>query len=146
MSGCRMADTSKDPNAKLWEKVNAHFDIRRYQGLVGKLIHLAHSNPDIAFHVSVLSQFMHSHYEEHLGELKRILRYIKATIGNGLFLIKKTERNMAIFTDSDWARSIRQNLIQVNVPMCGEIWYLGEASKQRVVAGCSAETEFREMV
>ncbi|KAL6326856.1 hypothetical protein AAG906_012131 [Vitis piasezkii] len=41
-------------------------DIVRYQRLVGKLIYLSHSWLDIAFAVSVVSQFMHAPYEEHL--------------------------------------------------------------------------------
>ena len=39
----------------------------RYQKLVGKLIYLSHTRPDIAFAVSLVSQFMHSPYEKHLG-------------------------------------------------------------------------------
>ncbi|GAU31183.1 hypothetical protein TSUD_316080 [Trifolium subterraneum] len=49
MSGCRPADTPMDPNAKLWEKGSVPVDTGRYQRLVGKLIYLSHTRPDIAF-------------------------------------------------------------------------------------------------
>ena len=51
----------------LWEKgKGTPVDIVGYQRLVGKLIYLSHSWLDIAFAVSVVSQFMHAPYEDHL--------------------------------------------------------------------------------
>jgi len=55
MSGCKPADTPMDQSAKLWEKVDTPVDTGRYQRLVGKLIYLANTRPDIAFSVSVVS-------------------------------------------------------------------------------------------
>ena len=67
MSGCKLADTSIDLNVKLGEmKRGVHVDTGRYQGLVRKLIYLSHTRLDITFAVSMVSQFMHSPYEEHL--------------------------------------------------------------------------------
>ena len=51
-----------------------HSETGRYQRLAGKLIHLAHTRPNIAFYVSVMSQFMHAPYEEHLEAVHKILR------------------------------------------------------------------------
>ena len=63
---------------------NFFVDISRYQRLVGKLIHLKHTRPDIAYIVSVVSQFMHTQTEEHMRPLNRILRYLKGAPGKGL--------------------------------------------------------------
>lgn len=82
MSGCRPADTPMDPNVKLWGEGSVPVDTGR---LVGKLIYLSHTRPDIAFSVSVVSQFMHSPFEEHLEAVYRILRYLKGNPGKGLF-------------------------------------------------------------
>jgi len=106
MSGCRPADTPMDPNVKLWEKGSVPVDTGRYQRLVGKLIYLSHTRPDIAFSVSVVSQFMHFPFEEHLEAVYRILRYLKGNPGKGLFF-KTSERNVSIFTDADWAGSVK---------------------------------------
>jgi len=76
-----------------------------YQRLVGKLIYLAHTRPDITFSVSVVSQFMHAPYEEHLEAAHKILRYLKATSGKGLFFKKTNDKNVAIFIDAYWAGS-----------------------------------------
>ncbi|PNX91804.1 putative copia-type protein [Trifolium pratense] len=45
---------------------------------------------------------MHSHFKEHLAAIYRILRYLKANPGKGLFFKKNAERNVSIFTDADW--------------------------------------------
>ena len=78
----------------------------RYQKLVGKLIYLSHTRPDIAFAVNIVSQFMHSPYEVHLEAVYRILRYLKSTPGKGLFFKKSEEKTIETYTDADWAGSV----------------------------------------
>ncbi|XP_050874974.1 uncharacterized mitochondrial protein AtMg00810-like [Lathyrus oleraceus] len=106
MSGCCPADTPMDPNAKHWGEGNVSVDTRRYQRLVGKLIYMSHTWPDIAISVSIVSQFMHSPFEEHLEAFYRILIYLKENLGKRLFFKKTSERNVSIFTDVDWAGSV----------------------------------------
>lgn len=56
MSGYRLSDTPMDPNRKLGEVSNGvPIEKDKYQRLVGKLIYLSHTRPDIAFAVSVVS-------------------------------------------------------------------------------------------
>ena len=91
MSGCRPVDTPIDPNVKFIEgKGSESIDTTRYQKLVGKLIYLSHTHPDIAFAVSLVSQFMHSPKKEHLEATYRILRYLKGCPGKGLFFQKNS--------------------------------------------------------
>lgn len=78
MSGYRPVDTPIDPNVKLREDKGEPVDTTQYQKLVGKLIYLSHTCPDIAFAVSLVSQFMHSPQKEHLEATYRILRYLKS--------------------------------------------------------------------
>ncbi|CAJ2646885.1 unnamed protein product [Trifolium pratense] len=146
MSGCRPADTPMDPNAKLWEEGSVPVDTGRYQRLVGKLIYLSHTRPNIAFSVSVVSQFMHSPFEEHLEAVYRILRYLKANPGKGLFFKKTNERNVSIFTDADWAGSVTDR--RSTSGYCTYVWgnlVTWRSKKQGVVARSSAEAGFRAM-
>ena len=107
MSGCRPANTPIDPNQKLGDgKKGDPVNIARYQKLVGKLIYLSHTRPDIAFAVSLVSQFMHSPYEKHLEAVNRILRYLKSTPGKGILFQKTTQQNIEAYTDADWAGSV----------------------------------------
>ncbi|XP_050883738.1 uncharacterized mitochondrial protein AtMg00810-like [Lathyrus oleraceus] len=105
-SGYRPTDTLIDPNVKLWGEGNDYVDTGRYQRLVGKLIYLSHTRPDISFSISVVSQFMNSPFEEYLEAVYRILRYLKVNPGKGILFKKTSERNVFIFTDVDWAGSV----------------------------------------
>ena len=107
MSGCQPSDTPMDPNHKLADiKDGTHVDTARYQKLAGKLIYLAHTRPNIAFSVSVVSQLMHSSYEKNLDAVFQIFEYLKSTPGKGLFFKKGDRRIIEAYTDVDWAGSI----------------------------------------
>ncbi|XP_062104074.1 uncharacterized mitochondrial protein AtMg00240-like [Humulus lupulus] len=81
-------------------------DKGRYQQLVGKFIFLSHTIPDIAFAVSLVSQYMHNPCQGHLNAVYRIMRYLKQTSGKYLFFKKTNERKVEVFTDADWAGSV----------------------------------------
>ena len=78
-------------------------DRERYQRLVGRLIYLSHTRLDIAFVVSVVSQYMHSPKESHLEVMYKILKYLKGSPGRGLFFKKSDSKKVEIYTDIDWA-------------------------------------------
>jgi hypothetical protein len=146
MCVCHPADTLMDTNAKLWREGSVLVDTGRYLRLVGKLIYLSHVRPNIAFSVSVASQFMHSHFEEHLEEVYRILRYLRENPRKGLLFKKTSERNVSIFIDVDWAASVTD--IRSNSGYCIYVWgnlVTWRSKKQGVVARNSAEVEFRAM-
>ena len=59
--GCKAAETPLEPNLKLQPASPVEvIDKEKYQRLVGRLIYISHTHPDIAFVVSMVSQFMHS--------------------------------------------------------------------------------------
>ena len=74
-----------DPSVKLLpDQGEPISDQGRYRRLVGKLNYLTVTGPDIAFAVSVVSQFMNSPCQDHWDAIMRILKYIKRTPGKGL--------------------------------------------------------------
>ncbi|KAL6133377.1 hypothetical protein ACLB2K_065614 [Fragaria x ananassa] len=75
-----------DSKLRLEVKGDKLRNIGEYQRLVGKLIYLTVTRPDISFAVSLVSQFMHAPTEEHLQIVKRILRYLKGSIGRGILM------------------------------------------------------------
>ena len=105
--GCKPVSTPMDPNHKLGEaKEEPMVDKRMHQRLVGKLIYLAHTRPDIAYLVSVISQFMHDPREPHLQAAYRALHYLKANPGKGILFKKKDILTLEAYTDADYAGSI----------------------------------------
>ena len=132
MSACKPADTPIDPNLKLGNiKEGVPVDKAQYQRLVGRLIYLSHTRPDIAFAVSMVSQFMHCPFEEHLEATYRILRYLKSCPGKGLLFKKGSCRTVEAFTDSDYAGSDVDRRSTLGIaPMCGVILSLGEVKNR----------------
>ena len=80
-------------------------DKERYQRLVGRLIYLSHTRPDIAYAVSLVSQFMHDPRELHMQAVFRILRYLKSAPGKGILFSKNGHLQIEAFADADWAGS-----------------------------------------
>ena len=102
MSGCRPVD----PNVKLGDSEKDSVDTSRYQKLVGRLIYLSHTRPDIAFAVSLISQFMHSPQKTHMEAAYKTLQYLKGSPRKALFFRKQESQRIEAYTDVDWAGSV----------------------------------------
>lgn len=148
MSACQPIDTPLDGGLKLFfEPDQVPVDKRRYQRLVGRLMYLAHTRPDLAYALSVISQFMHNPGEQHMSAVMRILRYLKSAPGKGILFAKnENQQNVRVYTDADWAGSIDDRR-----STSGYFTFVGgnlvtwRSKKQNVVARSSAEAEFRGM-
>ncbi|CAL8997969.1 unnamed protein product, partial [Prunus brigantina] len=81
MINSKPACTPLDKEPKLDMEGEPLNNISHYQRLVGKLIYLTITRPDITYAVSLVSQFMHSPTMAHLNVVKRILRYLKGSAG-----------------------------------------------------------------
>ena len=92
MVNCKPVDTPMDPNIKLLLGQGEPFsDPERYRRLVGKLNYLTITRPDIAFVVSVVSQFVSSPCDSHWNVVMQILRYIKRVPSKGLLYEDKAQ-------------------------------------------------------
>ena len=117
-----------------------------YQKLVGKLIYLTITRPDISFAVSLVSQHMHAPTVVHLCMVKRILRYLKKTIGRGIVMRRNGHTDIIGFSDSDWAgNTIDRRSTTGYCMFVGGNLVSWKSKKQPVVARSSAEAEYRAM-
>lgn len=146
MSGCRSADAPIEYNLKLGKNKGTLVDTTQYQKLVGKLIYLLYTQPDITFAVSLVSLFMHSPHEKHLEVVYRIIRYLKSTPGKGLLFKKNKQRGVKVYTDVDWTESItnRRSTSRYYTFVWGNMvtW---KSKKQSVVAQSNVEAKFKTM-
>lgn len=147
LRGCKPVDTPIEQNHKLFQCSNSiSIDKGRYQRLVGKLIYLSHTRPDITYAVNVVSQFMHDPCKPHMDAVERILRYLKSTPGKGILLSNHGHLKIEGYTDADWAGSENDRR-----STSGYFTFVGgnlvtwRSKKQPVVARSSAEAEFRGM-
>ena len=78
-------------------------DQRLYRGMIGSLLYLAASRPDIMFSVCLCARFQANPKESHLKVVKRILRYLKGSDNLCLWYPKHCEFDLAGFSDADFA-------------------------------------------
>ncbi|XP_070029503.1 uncharacterized mitochondrial protein AtMg00810-like [Nicotiana sylvestris] len=78
-------------------------DIRNYQKLIGKLIYLTITKPDLSFAVQVLSQFMQHPKQSHWDATLRVVIYVKAASGLGILLGTGPIDTLSAYCDLDWA-------------------------------------------
>lgn len=121
-------------------------NITGFQKLIGKLIYLSLTRPDISYTVQFLSQFMHKPKEVHLNLALRLLRYLKRNPGKGLTFKKSNKLNLYGFADSDWAKclSTRKSVTGFCI-FLGECLVSWKSKKQSTVSRSTAEAEYRAM-
>lgn len=78
-------------------------DLSAYRRLVGTLLYLTIKRPDICFAVNNLSQLLSKPRKSHHEVALRVLRYLKGSPGQGVFLSNSSFIYVKIFCDSNWA-------------------------------------------
>ena len=147
MLGCKPLDIPMDSNVKLGlDQDSPSIDKGQYQQLVGKLIYLSHTRPDIEFSVSLVSKFMNNPTKEHLDVVYRILQYLKRAPREGLFFKKNPNREIMIYLDADWVGSPID--CRSTSGYCSYVWsnlVTWQSKKQTVLARSSTEAKFRAL-
>lgn len=102
--GCKHVSVPMDPTLKLSETDGVLLqDASVYRRLVGCLLYLTHTRPDITYDVHKLSQYMAHPLDAHLHAATRVLRYLKNAPGQGLFYSSTSSVSLTAFYDADWS-------------------------------------------
>ena len=80
-------------------------DSMLYHHMIGSLMYLTNTRPDICFVVNTLIQFLMDPRRVHLNAAKHISRYLKGTVDYGLKYDVNNNINLPSYVDSDWARN-----------------------------------------
>ncbi|XP_015166313.1 uncharacterized mitochondrial protein AtMg00810-like [Solanum tuberosum] len=121
-------------------------DILSFQKLIGKLLYVTITRPDICFAVQVLSQFMQRPKYSHMDSALRIVRYLKGAPGLGILLPPRDITSMTAYCDADWGacpntrRSVTGYVIMLRCSIVSR-----KSKKQNTVSRSSAEAEYRSM-
>ncbi|XP_042056533.1 uncharacterized protein LOC121801150 [Salvia splendens] len=145
--GAKPVDTPMEVDPSVWDDSGEVLeDKAKYRRLVGKLIYLTVTRPDISFVVGLVSRFLDKPKQVHWDAAIRILQYVKKSPGNGLLFKKNVHLKIEGYSDADYAGS-KPNRKSTS----GYCTYLGgnpvtwRTKKQHIVARSSAEAEYRAM-
>ncbi|XP_019465444.1 PREDICTED: uncharacterized protein LOC109363644 [Lupinus angustifolius] len=102
--GCKPSNTPMTYGTHLFQDSSAPFhDPPSYRRLVGRLIYLTNTRPDLCFAVQQLAQFMANPTITHHNAALKVLRYIKGTPAIGLHFPNTSIVQLKAYSDSDWA-------------------------------------------
>jgi len=102
INNCQSLKVPLTPNLKLYMDSGEPLeDPNRYRRLVGKLIYLSITRPDISFAVQFLNQFMSCPVDAHMQEAFHVLRYLHATAEHGILLAANSNFQLKAYCDSD---------------------------------------------
>ncbi|CAL2246345.1 unnamed protein product [Prunus armeniaca] len=106
LKDCKSVVTPLVANERLCKKDGSEAtNESEYRQIVGGLLYLTATRPDIMFASSLLARFMHNPTRKHMGTAKRVLRYIQGTLDFGIEFIKGKTATLIGYCYSDWAGS-----------------------------------------
>jgi hypothetical protein len=106
MMDCKSMDTPMTTDTRKVRDTDSDLvDLSLYRQLIGSLMYLVNTRPDICFVVNTLSQFQVEHRHEHWIAAKHVIRYIHGTLNYGLRYTSSSDIQLHGFTDSNWART-----------------------------------------
>ncbi|WVZ98808.1 LOW QUALITY PROTEIN: hypothetical protein U9M48_044189 [Paspalum notatum var. saurae] len=104
MGDCKPISTPMSTNEHLDADVDGKpVDQSTYRSMIGSLLYLTASRPDIMFSVCLCARFQAAPKESHLTAVKRILRYLKHTPSIGLWYPEGAKLELLGYSDSDFA-------------------------------------------
>lgn len=95
------------PGSKVdMDKDGEQIDETFYKKIIGSLMYITKTRPDLQFAVSLLSRYMSRPTKLHLQAAKRVLRYLKGTMDFGIWYKRELIGELLVYTDSDFAGDV----------------------------------------
>ncbi|GKC65765.1 putative ribonuclease H-like domain-containing protein, partial [Tanacetum coccineum] len=140
----KTASTPMEPNKALIKDEEADsVDVHLYRSMIGSLMYLTASRPDIMFAVCACARFQVTPKMSHLHAVKRIFRYLKGQPKLGLWYPRDSPFNLEAFFDSDYAgASLDRKSTTRGCQFLGKRLISWQCKKQTIVANSTTEAEY----
>ncbi|KAL0361757.1 UNVERIFIED_CONTAM: Retrovirus-related Pol polyprotein from transposon RE1 [Sesamum radiatum] len=147
LSNAKAATTPLPPGIKFSTTAeNQLLNPEFYRRLIGRLLYLSFSRPDISHATQQLSQYMQTPCQQHWNAALHLVKYLKGTPCIGLFFPVEANFSLKAYSDADWAACV-----DTRRSLTGYCIFLGSAliswktKKQSTVFRSTAEAEYRSM-
>ena len=144
LESAKQVSTPMSTTLKLTKDENGvKVDTTLYRSMIGSLLYLTASRPDICYSVGVCARYQSNPMESHVSAVKRIIRYVNSTSDYGIWYSKDTNSNLACFSDADWAGNADDRK-----STSGGCFFLGNnlvswhSKKQNSISLSTAEAEY----
>lgn len=125
------------------DKEGKNVDEKLYRGMIGSLLYLTASRPDIMFSVCLCARFQSCPKESHLTCVKRIFRYLAGTKNLGLWYPRGGDFALVGYTDADYAGyKVDRKSTSGTCQFLGQCLISWHSKKQNSVALSTAEAEY----
>ncbi|GJX80100.1 hypothetical protein Tco_0328249 [Tanacetum coccineum] len=118
-------------------------DPTHYRGMIGSLMYLTSSRPDLVFAVCMCARYQAKPTEKHLHAVKRIFRYLKGTTDMGLWYSKDSCITLTAYADADHAGcQYTRRSTSRSAQFLGDKFFSWSSKKQKSTAISSTEVEY----
>ncbi|GJZ37456.1 retrotransposon protein, putative, ty1-copia subclass, partial [Tanacetum coccineum] len=141
---CDLRDTPMVEKSKLDDnKEGKDADPSHYRGMIGTLLYLTASRPDLQFAICMCAWYQARPTEKHLNTVKRIFRYLKGTVNRGLWYPKDSSFALTAFADADHAgcQDTRRST-SGSIQLLGDRLVSWSSKRQKSAAISSTEAEY----
>ena len=105
IENCKSSVIPMSPTCKLFKDEHGlSIDQKLYRGMIGSLLYLIASRPDILFSVCMCARFQAEPKESHLKSVKRIIKYLKRIEKVGLWYSKQSTFKLIDYSGADYVR------------------------------------------
>jgi hypothetical protein len=131
--GCKLSKDDISPDV----------DQRTYRSMIGSLLYITASRPDIMQVVGMVGRFQSAPKQSHLAAVKRIFKYLKGTMTYGLWYPRNQNFQLIAYSDADWA-----NCVDERKSTSGGAFFLGDSlvawlsKKQGSISLSTTEAEY----
>nr|GFC83498.1 uncharacterized mitochondrial protein AtMg00810-like [Tanacetum cinerariifolium] len=141
---CDPVDTPMVEKSKLDEdKEVKAVDPSHYRGMIGTLLYLTASRPDLQFAICMCARYQARPIEKHVHVVKRIFRYLRGTVNRGLWHPKDSSVALTTFVDADHAGfQDTHRSTSRSVQFLGERLISWSLKRQKSAAISSTEAEY----
>ncbi|GJV70588.1 putative ribonuclease H-like domain-containing protein [Tanacetum coccineum] len=140
----KTASTPIETNKALLKDEEAEdVDVHLYRSMIGSLMYLTASRPDIMFVVCACARFQVTPKVSHLHAVKRIFRYLKGQPKLGLWYPRDSPFDLEAFSDSDYAgASLDRKSTTGGCQFLGKRLISWQCKKQTIVANSTTKAEY----